>query len=73
MNPIDKLIQRVRKTEHGFTDIRKAATEVVDEQSAEESLHIAEQLFASDMYQARMLATFIMASYRPARPHALSS
>jgi len=59
MDTIEKLIQRVRKTQHGFLDIQKAADEIVVRQPAEESLRIAKQLFASEIYQARSLATFI--------------
>jgi hypothetical protein len=44
MDKIEKLIQRVQKTKHGFLDIQKAANEVADKQSAEESLRIAKQL-----------------------------
>jgi 3-methyladenine DNA glycosylase AlkD len=40
-------------------DIQKTADEVVDGQPAEESLRIAKQLFTSEIYQARSLATFI--------------
>ncbi len=60
MDTIQKLIQRVRKTEHGFLDIQKAADEVVVGQAAKESLCIARQLFASEIGQARSLATFIL-------------
>jgi len=59
MDTIEKLIQRVQKTQHGFLDIQKAADEVADGQPAEESLRIAKQLFTSEIYQARSLATFI--------------
>lgn len=59
MDTIQKLIQRVQKTQHGFLDIQKAADEVVVGQAAKESLRIAKQLFASEIYQARSLATFI--------------
>jgi HEAT repeat protein len=59
MDKIEKFIQRVEKTQHGFLDIQKAADEVADEHPAEESLRIAKQLFTSEIYQARSLATFI--------------
>ena len=59
MDKIAKLIQRVRKTQHGFLDIQKAANEVVDELPAQESLCIAKKLINSEIYQARSLATFI--------------
>jgi 3-methyladenine DNA glycosylase AlkC len=59
MDIIERLIQRAQKTQHGFLDIQKAANKVVDEQPIEESLRIARQLFTSEIYQARSLATFI--------------
>jgi 3-methyladenine DNA glycosylase AlkC len=60
MDEMDTLIERVQKTQHGFLDIQKAADEVVAGHSAGESLAIAKQLFASDRYQVRSLATFIL-------------
>ena len=60
MKNLDELILRVQKTQHGFLDIQKAADEVIDEYSTKESLCLAKQLFASDVYQARSLATFIL-------------
>jgi 3-methyladenine DNA glycosylase AlkD len=59
MNTIEKLIHRVQKTQHGFLDIQKAADEIADGQPAEKSLRIAKQLFTSEIYQARSLATFV--------------
>jgi HEAT repeat protein len=60
METIEKLIQRVQKTQHGFLDIQKAADEVVAGHAAGESLRLARQLFTSEKYQARSLATFIL-------------
>ena len=59
MDMIEELIQRVQKIQHGFLDIQQAADEVADGQPAEESLRIAKQLFTSEIYQTRSLATFI--------------
>jgi len=59
MDMIEKLIQRVQQTQHGFLDTQKAADEVVNGQPAKESFRIAKQLFTSEIYQARSLATFI--------------
>ena len=59
MDKIKKLIQHVQKTQHGFLDIQKTANEVVDKHSTQDSLIIARQLFSSEVYQARSLATFI--------------
>lgn len=60
METIEKLIQRVQKTQHGFLDIQKAADEVVAGHAAGESLRLAKELFTSEKYQARSLATFIL-------------
>jgi HEAT repeat protein len=61
METVDKLIQRVRKTEHGFSDIRKASNEIVESQhSVQENLSLSKKLLASDVYQARMLAVFLL-------------
>jgi HEAT repeat protein len=57
---IEKFVQRVRKTHHGFLDIQKAADEAVAEHAPEESLRIAKFLFVSEIYQDRSLATFIL-------------
>jgi 3-methyladenine DNA glycosylase AlkC len=56
---IDTLIQRAKKTEHGFLDIQKMSDEIVVEADVSESILVAKQLFRSDSYQARSLATFI--------------
>jgi 3-methyladenine DNA glycosylase AlkD len=56
---IEKLVQRVRKTSHGFLDIQKTAAEVVAGQTPEACLDLAKLLFASEIYQDRSLATFI--------------
>ncbi|MGA2505026.1 MAG: HEAT repeat domain-containing protein [Anaerolineales bacterium] len=59
INTVEKLIQRAQKTQNGFLDIQKAAAEAIDGHPAKESLRIAKQLFTSEKYQARSLATFI--------------
>lgn len=59
MDMIEKLIQRVQQTQHGFLDIQKAADEVVDSNTAKDSTGLAMKLYASEVYQARSLATFI--------------
>lgn len=59
MDTIEKLIQQAQKTKHGFLDIQKTADKIVDDLPQKESLRTAKQLFNSDVYQARSLATFI--------------
>lgn len=59
MDAIKNLIQRVQKTQHGFTDIKRAADEVVAGNATNDSLRLAKKLFASEVHQAQMLATLI--------------
>jgi 3-methyladenine DNA glycosylase AlkD len=56
---IKSLIQRIQKTEHGFTDILRAAEEIFASHSRTETFSLAKELFASEVNQARMLATFL--------------
>ena len=60
MNSINSLIQRVQKTQSGFTDIQKAAEEIFTNHNESETLALAKELFVSDIHQARMLATFLL-------------
>jgi len=59
MDMLEKLIRRVQRTKHGFIDIQKAADEVAARYPIKESIRIAKKLYASDIHQARALATFI--------------
>jgi len=59
-NMLERLIQQVQTTQHGFTDMRAAADEVIMAKAPEESILIPKKLLASDAHQARMLATFIL-------------
>lgn len=56
---VQSLVQRVQKTQHGFTDIQKAAEEVFASHSQAEALSLAKEVFDSEVHQARMLATFL--------------
>jgi 3-methyladenine DNA glycosylase AlkD len=57
MTVAESLVERVKRTQHGFGDIAKAADEVIATHA--DSIEIAHTLFASDVHQARMLAVFI--------------
>ena len=59
---LEALIQRVQQTQHGFTDIRAAADEIIAVYTPAESRALAEALLASDVDQARMLAAECAAS-----------
>lgn len=58
---VDNLIKRVQKTRHGFTDIKKAADELFARHPRDLVLEIAEELYPSGVYQARMLAVLLFA------------
>tara|TARA_R110002051_G_scaffold325576_1_gene429017 strand:+ start:1919 stop:2566 length:648 start_codon:yes stop_codon:yes gene_type:complete len=60
MDKIENFIKRAQKTQRGFLDIQKAADEVFAEYTSTESLSLAKKLFASEVYQSRSLATFIL-------------
>jgi len=59
VDSIEKLIRRVEKTRHGFADVQEAADEVVANNASKDSVRIAKTLYASDVHQARILATLI--------------
>ena len=56
----DELVRRVKKTRNGFTDIKRAAEEITGVSTDRDSLLIAKKLYASDVHQARMLATLVL-------------
>ena len=60
MNSTKSIIQRVEKTKSGFTDIQQAAEEVFVSRNTSKTLRLAKSLYGSDVYQARMLATFLL-------------
>jgi 3-methyladenine DNA glycosylase AlkD len=59
MQTKEQLIERVSRTEHGFTDIKRAADEIVAEVSTADYLTLAHELFTSEARQARMLAVYL--------------
>lgn len=71
-SPVAELIERVRATQHGFTDIRAAATESKEQYEIEDRLQMAAALFGSQVEQARMLATFLWGDCAAERPEVLT-
>ena len=59
-NNIDELIEKVKKTEHGFLNILKVAEDFKNSHSVEDCLMISKKLFLSEVYPARSLGTFIL-------------
>jgi len=69
---MEKLIERVQKSQHGFLDIEKAADEVLAGLSAGESYHAAQGMFSSEIHQLRALATFILGRLSAHSPESLA-
>jgi 3-methyladenine DNA glycosylase AlkC len=59
-NTIEKLTRRVKRTKHGFIDIKNTADQVVADETVEQSIRLARRLYTSEIHQARVLATFIL-------------
>lgn len=57
---IYELIQKVKKTEHGFLDILKIAENFKNNHSVIDCLTISKKLLLSEVCQARSLGTFIL-------------
>lgn len=57
---IAQLAARVKKTEHGFLDIRKAADEAGRRLATPTRQTLAKQLIADPVFQMRMLGTFML-------------
>lgn len=72
MTNISALIQRAQQTQHGFADIKRASEEIIASEPAEECLRLARELFASDIHQARSLATFIFGRFAATSPECLN-
>jgi len=69
---MEKLIERVQKSQHGFLDIQKTADEVLAGRSAGECYSLAQELFSSEIHQARALATFILGRLSVHSPESLA-
>ena len=69
---MEKLIERVQKSQHGFLDIQKAADEVLAGLPAGESYPVAREMFSSEIHQVRSLATFILGRLSAHSPESLA-
>jgi len=71
MGITEDIVERSRKTEHGFSDLKLAATEVISSVCNAQSKQIALELLCSEVHQARCVATFILGHLAAADPDAL--
>ena len=65
MDTVESLIRRARQTKNGFVDIKQAAKEVIARNSPQYCFRMAKTLFASEGFQERTLATFILGYLAP--------
>jgi 3-methyladenine DNA glycosylase AlkC len=63
---VERIEERVSSVAHGFKEMKQEAVTIISESSRSESLRIAKSLYASDKYQARMVAVFVL-GYAAAR------
>lgn len=68
MNSTEKIINKLKLVKDGFKPIRQEAQVYISSHSQEECLNLAYQLYTSTIYQARMMATLIMASFASRDP-----
>jgi 3-methyladenine DNA glycosylase AlkC len=66
------LTERVAKTTLGFTDIARAADEVMSDPAIADKHALGHALLESDVHQARMLAVFLFGYHAAANPRILS-
>ena len=66
-----KLIKRVQKVKQGFADIKRASDEVMKKETPSNALDLAKDLLQSPVYQARMLATFLLGKLAAQSPDAV--
>ena len=60
MTDIEEIEQRVVKVQHGFREMHTVAETIVKENTPSQALKLAEELYASDKHQVRMVAVFVL-------------
>ena len=72
MEEIDGLIQQVSKVKDGFKPIQTEAERILAQYPTQDSLQLAHRLYASEVHQARMLATLIFGKLAALSPEAFA-
>ena len=62
MGITEEIVERSKKTEHGFRDLQRIADELVTSGGAAFAKDIASELLRSDVHQARCVGTFVLGS-----------
>lgn len=65
-----KLIEDIKKIEHGFKHIIKAGDSILADKT-QNHFNLAINFFADDSYQVRMMATYLLGQLSPDKPAAL--
>src|SRR5690554_3582304 len=68
---VEALIKRVARTKQGFTDIKRAAELTIKRETPARALDIAKDLLESPVYQARMLAAYLLGHLAGTMPETL--
>ena len=67
-----EIVERARKTEHGFKDLELAADELMASHDPKASKEVALTLLRSQVHQARCVATFVLGRLAASDPDALA-
>ncbi len=68
---IEELVQQVSKVKDGFKPIQAEAEKIFAQYSTHDCLQLAQRLYASEVHQARMLATLIWGKLAALSPEAI--
>ena len=72
MEEIEGLVQQVSKVKDGFKPIQVEAERILTQYPTHDSLQLAHRLYASEVHQARMLATLIFGKLAALSPEAFA-
>ena len=70
MEEIEGIVQHVSKVKDGFKPIQAEAEHILARYPTHDSLQLAQQLYASEVQQSRMLATLIFGKLAALSPEA---
>jgi len=71
MDITEEIVERSRKTKHGFNDLQLAANELISSAGITRSRQVALELLSSEVHQARCVGTFILGRLAASDPDAL--
>lgn len=60
---VSAIVRRAQQTQHGFSDLRLAAEEILAGCDSAEAIHLAEKLYQTNVAQAQMIAVFVYGAH----------